>query len=71
MRLDGAYEIVAGGTEGPSKEGATRSGFRILGNTPVYLPNKKGKLTPPPNFQFQLSDNDSLFLDSGDYSFLS
>jgi hypothetical protein len=71
MRLDCAYEIVAAGTEGPSQEGATRSGLRILGDTPVYLLNKKGRLTLPPNFQFQLSDDDGLFLDSGDSSFLS
>jgi hypothetical protein len=71
MRLDGAFEIVTAGSEGPSKEGAIRSGLRIFGDTPIYLLNKKGKLTLPPNFQFQLSDNDGLFLDSGDSSFLS
>jgi hypothetical protein len=71
MQLDGAYEIVAAGTEGPSKEGAVRSGLRILGQTPVYLLNKKGKLALAPDFQFQLSDDDALFLDSGESSFLS
>jgi hypothetical protein len=68
-RLEGVHEIVAAGTEGESEEGAARSGLRIVGHTPVYLLNKKGKLVLPPNFQFQLSDDDALFRDSGNYSY--
>ncbi len=68
-RLEGACEIVAAGTEGDSEQGAARSGLRIIGHIPVYLLNKKGKLTLPPDFQFQLADNDGFFLDSGSDSY--
>ncbi len=68
-RLGGAYEIVAAGTEGPSERAAARSGLRIMGHTPVYLLNKKGKLELPTDFQFQLSDDDGLFLDPGNSSY--
>jgi hypothetical protein len=71
LRLEGAYEFVAAGTKGSSQQGATASGLRIIRDTPVYLLNKKGKLTLPPEFQFQLSDDDSLFLDSGTSSYLT
>jgi hypothetical protein len=64
-QLKEACEILVAGTEGPSEQGAARSGLRITGYNPVYLLNKKGKLTLPQNFQFQLSDDDRLFLDSG------
>lgn len=65
MQFKEACEILIAGTEGPSEQGATRSGLRIMGHTPIYILNRKGKLTLPPNFQFQLSDDDGLFLDSG------
>jgi hypothetical protein len=65
MQLKEACEILVAGTEGPSEQGATRSGLRIVGHDPVYILNKKGKLTLPPNFQFQLCDDDRMFLDSG------
>lgn len=68
-RLEGTCEIVAAGTEGPSEQGAAGSGLRIVGHTPVYLRNKKGKLALPPDFQFQLSANDGFFLDSGNSSY--
>jgi hypothetical protein len=70
-RLVGAYEILVAGTEGPSERGAARSGLRILERTPIYLLNKKGKLALAPDFQFQLSDDDALFLDSGNSSYLT
>lgn len=70
-RLAGACEIVAAGTEGPSRQGAAESGLHFFGDTPVYLLNKKGKLTLPSDFQFQLSDDDALFLDSGISSYLT
>jgi hypothetical protein len=68
-RLEGACEIVAAGTEGPSERGAARSAWRILGHTPVYLLNKKGKFALQPGFQFQLSDDDAFFLDTGSSSY--
>jgi hypothetical protein len=64
MQHKGACEVLIAGTEGPSEQGATRSGLRIMGHKPIYILNKKGKLSLPPNFQFQLSDDDGLFLDS-------
>jgi len=68
-RIEGACEIVAAGTKGPSEEGAAQSGLRIVGHIPVYLLNKKEKLALPPDFQFQLSDDDALFRDFGNYSY--
>jgi len=68
-RLEGACEIAVAGTAGPSEQAAIQSGLRIMGHTPVYIPKKGGKLALPPDFQFQLSDDDSLFLDSGNSSF--
>jgi hypothetical protein len=68
-RLEGACEIVAAGTEGPSEQGAAQSGLRIMGHAPVYILSKEGKLALPPDFQFQLSDDDGLFLDLGRSSF--
>lgn len=63
--LDGVNEIAIAGTAGVSEEAAQRSGLQIAGHTPVYLLNKKGKLALPPDFQFQLSDDDGLFRDTG------
>lgn len=70
-QIEGACEIVIAGSYGPSQQAAIGSGLRILGDSTVYLLNKKGKLTLPPNFQFQLSDYDGLFLDSGSTSYLT
>ena len=71
MQLDGAFEIMAAGTEGLSEGYAARSGLRIMTHTPIYLLNKKKKLNLSPDFQFQLSDDHRFFLDSGDTSFLT
>ena len=68
-RLEGASEMAAAGTEGPSEQVAAQCGLRIVGHTPVYLLNKKGKLALPHDFQFQLSDDDGLFLDAGNSSY--
>jgi hypothetical protein len=70
-KLAGAYEIVAGGTEGTSEQAAVQSGFRVMGHTPIYLLNKKGKAALPRDFQFQLSDDDVFFFDSGAAEFWS
>jgi hypothetical protein len=71
MRLDGACEIMAAGTEGISERCAARSGLRIMTHTPIYLLNKKKKLNLSPDFQFQLSDDHRFFLDSGDTGFFT
>jgi len=70
-QLEGSVEFIAAGTEGPSERAAARSGLHIIEHTPVYLLNRKGKLALPPDFQFQLSDRDSLFLDPGMSSYLT
>jgi hypothetical protein len=67
--IDGACELVATGTEGPSEAAATGAGLKIVRHAPVYLLNKKGKLKLHPNFQFQFSENDVLFLDMGDSAY--
>jgi hypothetical protein len=65
QHLKGANEIVTIGSEGVSREGATRAGFRIMPGAPVYVLDKKKKLPLSPGFQFQLSDDDAAFLDVG------
>lgn len=69
LRLKGANEIVVVGCEGYSHEAAVQAGFRVLQGSPVYVLNKKKKLQLSPEFQFQLSDNDAAFLDSGTASY--
>jgi len=68
---EGACEIVIAGSDGLSRQAAIISGMRILGDCPIYLLNKKGKLALPADFQFQLSDDDELFLDSGITSYVT
>jgi hypothetical protein len=64
-RLKGANEIVAAGVDGISAESAAQAGFQIRQGPPVYLLNKKGKLSLPADFQFQIVDDDGVFLDTG------
>ena len=68
-RLTGANEIVARGSVGISGQAVTEAGFKIIKQTPVYLLNKNGRLTLPADFQFQLCDDDTAFLDSGRTSY--
>jgi len=68
-QLAGANEVVARGSLAVSAQAAARAGLRILKQTPVYLLNKKEKLQLPDSFQFQLCDDDSAFLDSGETSY--
>jgi hypothetical protein len=68
-RLEGANEVVAGGTDGESEQAASRSGLRIIRHIPVYLLNKKRKLDLRQDFQFQLCDYDGFFLDMGNASY--
>jgi hypothetical protein len=63
--ISGANEVIAVGTGAETKAAATAAGFHVLDGPPVYLLNKKGKLRLPPDFQFQLSDDDHAFLDTG------
>ena len=63
--LPGANEIVISGSEGLSRESAAQAGFQLQPGPAVYLLDKKHKLTLPPNFQFQLSDDDTISLDTG------
>lgn len=67
--LDDAYEVAARGTEGPSGVAAAQAGFRIVESTPVYFHSTDGKFTFPKDFQFQMSDDDAVFLDTGNSSF--
>jgi len=69
LGLKDAYEIVAIGREGPSREGATLAGFRMKPGSPVFMLDKTGKLSLAPGFQFQLSDDDAAFLDTGTASY--
>lgn len=70
-RFDGACEVAAAGTSGVSEQAAIAAGFRIQVRVPIFLLNRKGKLALPPDFQFQLSDDDSIFLDGGVPSYLT
>jgi hypothetical protein len=69
LRLKGAYEIVAVGSEGASRSGAAEAGFRIMQGPFVYLLDKHGKLSLSPEFQFQLCDDDAAFSDTGTASY--
>ena len=71
LRLKGAYEIVTAGSEGPSRQGAAQAGFRIMPGPLVYLLDKKRKLSLSSEFQFQLSDDDAAFHDTGMASYWS
>jgi hypothetical protein len=68
--LENANEVVIAGSEGPSEEAAAQSGMRTLVRSPVYLLNRK-RLAFHEDFQFQLSDDDAFFLDSGSPAYLT
>jgi hypothetical protein len=68
-QLGAANEVVVRGSVGVSEQAASQTGLRIMKQTPVYLLNKKGKLTLPDDFQFQMCDDDTAFLDSGQASY--
>ena len=65
FELEGAREFVAAGTAGLSEVGAIAAGLRIREHTPIYLLSKAGKATFHQEFQFQLADDDALFMDFG------
>jgi hypothetical protein len=64
-QIPGANEAIVIGTGAEAREAARAAGYRVVDGPPVYLLNKKGKLTLPSDFQFQLSDDDHAFLDTG------
>lgn len=68
-RLKGAYEIAATGSEGWSREAAAKAGLQIMPGPTVYMLNKKRSVPLPAEFQFQLSDDDAAFLDTGRASY--
>lgn len=65
LRDNDANEIVAMGSKGITEDAAAQAGLRILTHTPVYLLNKRGRLSLAADFQFQMSDVDNGFFDSG------
>jgi hypothetical protein len=69
MCLKGVNEVVALGSEGPSRAGAVQVGFRVMSGPMVYMLDKRKKLSLAPDFQFQLCDGDLAFLDSGSSSY--
>jgi len=64
-----AYESAASGTVGISGDAAVEAGLRMIHTAPVYFLSPNGKFAFPENFQFQLSDDDAAFLDTGAASF--
>jgi hypothetical protein len=64
-QIPGANEVIVIGTGAKTRDAAQAAGYHVIDGPPVYLLNKKGKLTLPPDFQFQLSDDDHAFLDTG------
>jgi len=65
LHLEGVREFIAAGTAGTSEQGAVSAGLRIRTHTPVYLLNKGGNARLNGEFQFQLADDDALFMDLG------
>jgi hypothetical protein len=69
LGLADAYEIAVSGTVGISADAAVQAGLRMIHTAPVYFLSPNGKFAFPENFQFQLSDDDAAFLDTGAVSF--
>lgn len=65
LGLKDAFEIAARGTDGPSAAAAAKSGLHVVNRAPVYLLNKRTGFRFPPDFQFQFSEDDQAFLDTG------
>jgi hypothetical protein len=64
-QIRGANEVIVIGTGAETREAASAVGYHVVDGPPVYLLDKKGKLALPADFQFQLSDDDHAFLDTG------
>jgi hypothetical protein len=62
---------VAKGVEGAAERSAISAGLRVVAKAPVFVLDKKGLFAPPPEFQFQLIDDDGAFLDVGRANYLT
>jgi hypothetical protein len=60
-----ACEITVCGSVGPSSHAVEQAGFRITGHVPGVLLSRRGTVTLPADFQFQMVDDDSAFMDLG------
>jgi hypothetical protein len=69
--VGGACEFVAKGVEGAAERSAISAGLRVVAKAPVFVLDKKGLFAPPPEFQFQLIDDDGAFLDVGRANYLT
>jgi hypothetical protein len=69
LSLADAYEIAVSGSVGISADAAVKAGLRMIHTTPVYFLSQNGKFAFPESFQFQLSDDDAAFLDTGAAAF--
>src|SRR5258706_1943188 len=69
LGLADAYEIAVSGSGGIIADAAVQAGLRMIHTAPVYFLSPNGKFAFSENFQFQLSDDDAAFLDTGTASF--
>jgi hypothetical protein len=69
VRFSGVCEIIAQGTGDINRDAAVSSGLRISSGVPVYILDREEKIGELP--EFQLCDDDSAFLDSGESSYWS
>lgn len=67
--LPGTAEIAVTGSGDIGAAAATEAGFRILGHKPVLLLNRTKRFQFSPEFQFQLSEDDEAWLDTGSPSY--
>jgi hypothetical protein len=70
-KMGSSYELIAKGVEGASERAAVSAGLRMVAKAPVFVLDRKGVFAPPPEFQFQLIDDDGAFLDIGRANYLS
>jgi len=62
--MGSAFEIVAIGSTPCSERAAVSAGLIILNRTPIYWWSRK-MILPPIPLEFQIADNDAVFLSSG------
>ena len=67
LKTTGASEVAAAVSKGVSHDAAARAGLRVIGRnpTPVVLISRRNAVSLHPDFQFQMADDDSLFMDLG------
>ncbi len=72
LEIPGAVEVVAAGSEpGPARAAVQRAGFQTMPGAKISLLDRQKKLSLPPEFQFQLCDDDAAFLDPGTTAYWS